>query len=107
MTAQTPISPVKRKKYHRFPAELPIELTIKNRGNTHRHVLQNGDTVNCIFCGRPITLDWETVFRYVHPYDDNRKIFCPECERTADAVYYASDKNRISLETWDTKFNKT
>lgn len=95
------------KIYSSYPTEFPFTLTVKSGGNTFQHRFHEGDEVICIFCGEKFALDEESAFRYRHKYDGNAKIFCGNCGRVADAVYYANEQNRVSLKAWDSPYVKT
>ena len=91
----------KRKTYSTIPATYPIDVTIKQGGNTFVHRLKKGDRMKCIFCGKKLKLDDYTAVRLRHKYDDGVRIKCVLCGRMASAVYYTNSKNRISMACWD------
>lgn len=101
------MKPKKRRQYAKTPAAFPINITVKNGGNTFTYRLNQGDLVKCLFCGKDIPLEKKTVFRYRHKYDENTRVQCHECGYVADVVYYTSKKNRTSMSAWDSGLVKT
>ena len=89
------------KRYSKVSAKLPIELVIRTPGVETTHQLNEGDEVTCRYCGKKIVLGSGTVFKYRHKFDKNPKVWCMECGHAVDAVYYATDKNRVRIVTWD------
>ena len=97
----------KRKHYRKTSVDFPIEIKIKILGNVMEYRMNEGDEVECRFCGEKIVLSDDTVFKYRHKFDHNAKIYCTECEHVMDAAYYISDENRVSITAWNSKFVKT
>ena len=95
------------KHYSKLPIEFPIEIKIKYMSDTYAHRLNEGDVVKCWWCGKGITLDNDTVFRFLHKYDTNAKVQCYGCGKITDAVYYCNDSNKIGVTPWDAKFVRT
>lgn len=64
----------------------PIKRIIVENGSDFLKVLNEGDVVNCYFCGEPITIGHDTV-RYNR---GTELIHCdnPLCRRNVDAFYY-------------------
>ena len=93
--------------YSEVPVVFPVDITVKGTGNTFYHRFNEGDQVECWWCKAKITLNQQTVFRYLHPIDGNARVRCKICSNVTDIVYYANSDNRIKLKTWDSEHVKT
>lgn len=95
------------KIYSTVPEKLPIEIEMKYGGDTLHYLIKAGTRVKCMHCHRNVTINKNTVCRFLHPYDTRPKVRCKICSRLTDIAYYCNDESLVKIETWDAQFVKT